>query len=77
MRLLLIAVPLTLAASPALAAQLSGALEQAVKDPEYMETVKRLTYQPVFLGPEGLRQMAKSFETEIGPKLESAFPVKK
>ena len=31
----------------------------------------------VFLGPEGLRQMAKSFETEIGPKLESAFPVKK
>ena len=59
------------------ASQLTRALEQAIKDPEYVETVKRLTYQPVFLGPEGLKQMAKAFETEIGPKLEAAFPVKK
>jgi tripartite-type tricarboxylate transporter receptor subunit TctC len=62
---------------PALAAQLTRAMEQAVKDPEYAELVRKLTYQPVFLGPEGLRQMAKQFETEIGPKLEAAFPVKK
>lgn len=62
---------------PAIASQLTKALEQAIKDPEYVETVKRLTYQPVFLGPAGLKQMAKAFETEIGPKLEAAFPVKK
>ena len=62
---------------PAIANQLTRALEQALKDPEYIETVKRLTYQPVFLGPDGLKQMAKAFETEIGPKLEAAFPVKK
>ncbi len=62
---------------PAIANQITRALEQALKDPEYIETVKRLTYQPVFLGPDGLKQMAKAFETEIGPKLETAFPVKK
>ncbi len=63
--------------SPALAAQLTKAMEQAVKDPEYQESVKRLTYQPVFLGPEGLKAMAKTFETEIGPKLVAAFPPEK
>lgn len=62
---------------PAIANQLTRALEQAVKDLEYVEAARRLTYQPVFLGPEGLKQMAKAFEAEIGPKLEAAFPVRK
>jgi tripartite-type tricarboxylate transporter receptor subunit TctC len=60
-----------------IASQLTKAMEQAVADPEYQETVKKLTYQPVFLGPEGLHQMRKQFESEIGPKLLAAFPVKK
>jgi len=59
---------------PALAAQLTKAMEQAVKDPGYAEAVTRLTYQPVFMGPDGLKAMRKSFETEIGPKLVAAFP---
>lgn len=58
----------------AIAEQLTKAMEQAVRDPGYAETVKKLTYQPVFTGPEGLRRMAKEFEGEIGPKLEAAFP---
>lgn len=61
----------------ALATQLTRAMEQAVKDPEYAETVRKLIYQPVFLGPEGLRQVAKEFEGQIGPKLEAAFPAKR
>jgi tripartite-type tricarboxylate transporter receptor subunit TctC len=62
---------------PAIASQLTRAMEQAIKDPEYAEAVRKLTYQPVFVGPEPLKQMMKQFETEIGPKLEAAFPVKK
>jgi len=57
-----------------IASQLTKVLEQAIKDPGYVEFVKKLTYQPVFLGPNGLKAMAKTFETEIGPKLEAAFP---
>lgn len=58
----------------ALGSQLTRALEQAVKDPEYVEVAKRLTYQPVFVGPEPLKEMIRQFEKEIGPKLEAAFP---
>lgn len=57
-----------------IASKLTKALQQAIKDPAYIEFVKKLTYQPVFLGPDGLKKMAKAFETEIGPKLEAAFP---
>jgi tripartite-type tricarboxylate transporter receptor subunit TctC len=57
-----------------IASQLTKALEQAVKDPEYVEVAKRLTYQPVFVGPEPLKEMMRQFEKEIGPKLVAAFP---
>ncbi len=62
--------------APSLANQLSRAIEQAVKDPEFTEVAKRLVYQPVFTGPEVLRESMKSFEKNIGPKLEAAFPRK-
>jgi tripartite-type tricarboxylate transporter receptor subunit TctC len=61
----------------AIASQLTKAMEQAVKDPEYVEVAKRLTYQPVFVGPEPLKEMMRQFEKEIGPKLEAAFPPQK
>jgi tripartite-type tricarboxylate transporter receptor subunit TctC len=59
-----------------LANQISKAIEQAVNDPEYVELAKRLVYQPVFAGPEALRESMKDFEANIGPKLEAAFPRK-
>ncbi len=62
--------------APALANQLSKAIEQALKDPEFTEVAKRLVYQPVFTGPEALRESMKNFEKNIGPKLEAAFPRK-
>jgi tripartite-type tricarboxylate transporter receptor subunit TctC len=61
---------------PALANQISKAIEQAVKDPEYVEVAKNLMYQPVFTGPEALRESMRDFEKDIGPKLEAAFPRK-
>lgn len=59
-----------------LANQISKAIEQAIKDPEFTEMAKRLVYQPVFTGPEALRESMKNFEKNIGPKLEAAFPRK-
>jgi tripartite-type tricarboxylate transporter receptor subunit TctC len=59
-----------------LANQISKAIEQALKDPEFIEMAKRLTYQPVFVGPEALRESMRNFEKNIGPKLEAAFPRK-
>lgn len=59
-----------------LANQISKAIEQAIKDPEFTEMAKRLVYQPVFTGPEALRDSMKNFEKNIGPKLEAAFPRK-
>ncbi len=61
---------------PALVSQISKAIEQAIKDPEFTEVAKRLVYQPAFTGPEALRQSMRSFEKDVGPKLESAFPRK-
>lgn len=61
----------------ALADQISKAIEQAIKDPEFIDVAKLLTYQPVFTGPEALRASIRNFEKNIGPKLEAAFPVKK
>jgi tripartite-type tricarboxylate transporter receptor subunit TctC len=57
-----------------IASQLTRAFEQAVKDPGYVDTAKKLTYQPVFVGPEPLKQMMRQFDKEIGPKLVAAFP---
>jgi tripartite-type tricarboxylate transporter receptor subunit TctC len=61
---------------PAIAGQITRALEQAVKDPEFAEVAKRLVYQPIFTGPEALKESMRSFEKNIGPKLEASFPRK-
>jgi tripartite-type tricarboxylate transporter receptor subunit TctC len=34
-----------------IANQITRAMEQAVKDPEFVEVAKRITYQPVFAAP--------------------------
>jgi tripartite-type tricarboxylate transporter receptor subunit TctC len=59
-----------------LANQISKAIEQALKDPEFIEMAKRLVYQPVFVGPEALRESMRNFEMNVGPRLEAAFPRK-
>lgn len=59
---------------PALAKRLSSAIEQAVKDPDFVEASKRLAYLPVFTGPEALKESMQNFEKNIGPKLVAAFP---
>ncbi len=61
---------------PAIASQITRAIEQAVKDPEFVDVARRLVYQPVFTGPEALKESMRNFEKNIGPKLESAFPRK-
>jgi tripartite-type tricarboxylate transporter receptor subunit TctC len=61
----------------AVANQISRAIEQAIKDPEFTEVAKRLVYQPVFTGPDALKASMKDFEKNIGPKLVAAFPPKK
>jgi len=60
----------------ALAQKISKAIEEAIKDPEYIEVAKRLTYQPIFTGPETLKVSIKNFEGNVGPRLEKAFPRK-
>jgi tripartite-type tricarboxylate transporter receptor subunit TctC len=60
----------------ALAQKISKAIEEAMKDPEYIEIAKRLTYQPVFTGPEALKVSIQNFENNVGPRLEKAFPRK-
>ena len=60
----------------ALASQISKAVEQSLKDPEFIALAKRLVYQPVFVGPEALRESMKNFEKSVGPRLEAAFPRK-
>ncbi len=60
----------------ALADQLSKAIEQAIKDPEFIDVAKALTYQPVFIGPEALRAGMRDFEKNLGPKLEASTPRK-
>ena len=62
---------------PELANRLSSALQRAMKDPAYVEATRRFLYQPVFMGPDGIRAKAKDIERTVGPKLLEAFPVKK
>jgi len=59
---------------PAIANQITSALEQAVKDPGYVEASRRLVYDPVFTGPEALKESIRYMEKEIGPRLVAAFP---
>ena len=60
--------------SPALVQQISSALEQAVKDPGYVETSRKFVYEPVYTGPAALKDSIRFFDTEIGPRLVKAFP---
>ena len=60
----------------ALADQLSKAIEQAIKDPEFIDVARSLTYQPVFVGPGALRAGMRDFEKNLGPKLEASTPRK-
>ena len=59
---------------PAIANQITAALELAVKDPGYMEASRRLVYDPVFTGPAALKESIRYMEKEIGPRLVAAFP---
>jgi len=59
---------------PALAERLSKAIEQAVRDPGFVETSKALVYKPVFTGPEKLKESIRNFETSLGPKMMEMFP---
>ena len=61
---------------PAIANQLTRALELAIKDPEFVDVAKRLLYQPVYTGPDAIRESMRSFEKNVGPKLEASFPRK-
>ncbi len=61
---------------PALASQITRAIEQAIRDPEFTEVAKRLVYHPLFTAPEVIRESMRNFEKNIGPKLESSFPRK-
>ncbi len=45
-----------------------------MKDPDYVETSRRLVYDPVFTGPAALKASIRYMETEIGPRLVAAFP---
>jgi tripartite-type tricarboxylate transporter receptor subunit TctC len=60
---------------PAIATQLSSALELALKDPEFIEISKRLTYQPAYMRGDELRHKAADFESNIAPRLQAAFPL--
>ena len=62
------------ATPPAIANQITKALEQAVKDPDYIETSRRLVYDPVFTGPAALKESIRYMENVIGPRLVAAFP---
>jgi len=59
---------------PALAERISKAIEQAVKDPAFIETSKVLVYKPEFTGPDKLKESIRNFETNIGPKMAEMFP---
>ncbi len=62
---------------PAVANKITEAIRVAIRDPGFAAVAKRLLYQPMFAGPQELRDRMRSFETGIGPKMEAAFPPKK
>lgn len=57
-----------------IAARITKAIEEAVKDPDYIKASKALYYDPVFTGPEKLREAIRYMEREVGPKMQAAFP---
>ena len=59
---------------PALADRISKAIEQAVKDPAFIEASKVLVYKPEFTGPDKLKESIRNFEQNIGPKMAEMFP---
>ncbi len=52
---------------------LAKALETAVKDPEYIQFVRRLCYYPVFLDSQGVREKIRIFDEKLGPKLAALY----
>ncbi|MBK7062263.1 MAG: hypothetical protein IPH51_17910 [Rubrivivax sp.] len=61
--------------SPVVVQKISAALEQAVKDPGYMEISRKFVYDPVYTSPAALKDSIRYFESEIGPRLTAAaFP---
>jgi tripartite-type tricarboxylate transporter receptor subunit TctC len=59
---------------PALAQRITSAIEQAVKDPAFVEASKVLVYKPVFTGPDKLQESIRNFESNLGPKMLEMFP---
>jgi tripartite-type tricarboxylate transporter receptor subunit TctC len=59
---------------PALAQRITHAVEQAVKDPAFIEASRVLVYKPVFTGPDKLQESIRNFEANIGPKMMEMFP---
>lgn len=62
---------------PAIANQITKALEQAIKDPDYIKASRALVYDPVFTPPAGLRDSIRMMETVVGPRMAAAFPPEK
>jgi tripartite-type tricarboxylate transporter receptor subunit TctC len=58
----------------ALAQRITSAIEQAVKDPAFVEASKVLVYKPVFTGPDKLQESIRNFESNLGPKMLEMFP---
>ena len=44
---------------------LAGALEKAVKDPDYIQFCQRIAYQPIFKDTRGVKEDMKLFEEQI------------
>jgi tripartite-type tricarboxylate transporter receptor subunit TctC len=59
---------------PAIANQITKALEQALKDPDYIKASKGLVYDPVFTEPAALQESIRYMDTVVGPKMAAAFP---
>ena len=59
---------------PALAQRITSAIEQAVKDPAFVEASRVLVYKPVFTSPERLQESMRNFEATLGPKMMEMFP---
>lgn len=52
---------------------LSKALENAVKDPEYIQFCQRVSYFPIFKDAQAVRADIKLFDEKIGPKLAAFY----
>jgi len=59
---------------PAITNQITKALQQAVKDPDYIKASKALVYDPVFTSPAALQESIRYMDTVVGPKMAETFP---